>query len=201
MSARRYERSIGMEEREFLRGAVEMLAEVDGQQPFERIFVGTQPHRYSELDDLLPETLKAKIAARFDAGADWESTTAIREKVEPLLEVEETHRERAALDRVENPQTGVRGIVGVLSPLYERRVETLLVEPGMEHPGVVCPRCRWAAAEERGTCPVDGEVMQPHPNLVEWALSFAIEQDAQVLALRHHNDLADHDGIAVALRF
>jgi hypothetical protein len=56
-------------------------------------------------------------------------------------------------------------------------------------------------AEERGTCPVDGEAMQEHPNLVEWAVEMAVEQDAQVMAMRHHDDLADHDGIAAALRF
>lgn len=201
MAARRYERSVGMEELEFLRGAAGMLADADRDGRFTRIFVGTQSHRYPEFERLLPEPVKEKIAARFDAGADWESPQSIRDKVEPLLQVDQTHREREALDRVENPDTGVRGIANVLRPLYERRVGALLLEPGVEHPGVVCPRCRWAEAEERGTCPVDGETMQPHPNLVEWAVEVAVEQDADVLPLRHHDDLAEHDGVGVALRF
>lgn len=56
-------------------------------------------------------------------------------------------------------------------------------------------------AEERGTCPVDGETRQEHPNLFEWAVEPAVEQGAEVLALRHHDDRADHDGIAAVLRF
>ena len=65
----------------------------------------------------------------------------------------------------------------------------------------MCPKCRWAAADERGTCPVDGEQMVEHPNLVEWAVEHAVEQGARVLPLRRHNDLSDHDGIGAALRF
>ncbi len=43
--------------------------------------------------------------------------------------------------------------------------------------------------------------MTEHPNLVEWAVELAVEQNATVLPLRHHNDLAEHDGIGAALRF
>jgi hypothetical protein len=43
--------------------------------------------------------------------------------------------------------------------------------------------------------------MQPHPNLVEWAVEVAIAQDATVLTMRHHDDLGEHDGIAAGLRF
>jgi peptide subunit release factor 1 (eRF1) len=95
----------------------------------------------------------------------------------------------------------VRGLVDTLPALYERRVATLLLEPGLERPGVVCPKCRWAAPDERGDCPVDGETMVEHPNLAEWAVELAIEQDAEVLPVRNHDDLSDHDGIAAALRF
>jgi len=107
--------------------------------------------------------------------------------------------QREALDAA--GANGVRGLPDTLPALDERRVGTLLLEPGVERPGVVCPRCRWASADELRSCPVDGEAMQEHPNLIEWAVELAVEQDAQVLSLRHHNDLAEHDGIAAALRF
>jgi peptide subunit release factor 1 (eRF1) len=199
MSAQRYERSVGMEENDFLRNVARMLEDADGRRSYKRIFVGTTERHFSAFTDVLSNPLRERITARFDAGADWESPQAIRERVEPLLVADETHRERDALDAV--GANGVRGIVDVLPALYERRVRTLLLEPGLEHPGVVCPRCRWALAEERGTCPVDGETMVDHPNLVEWAVELAVEQDADVLPVRRHDDLADHGGIAAALRF
>ena len=43
--------------------------------------------------------------------------------------------------------------------------------------------------------------MVEHPNLAEWAVELAIEQSAEVMSMRHHDDLSDHDGIAAALRF
>ncbi|HEV2811900.1 MAG TPA: host attachment protein [Solirubrobacteraceae bacterium] len=199
MSAKRYERSVGMEEDEFLRGIAGMLEEADRDRGYAHIFVGATDRMYSAFTNALSKPMSERVTGRFDAGADWESPQDIRERVEPLLRIEETHREREALDRV--GANGVRGIVDVLPALYERRVGTLLLEPGVERPGVVCPRCRWALAEERGTCPVDGETMVEHPNLVEWAVELAVEQDAEVLAVRRHNDLSDHDGIAAALRF
>jgi peptide subunit release factor 1 (eRF1) len=199
MSAQRYERSVGMEVNEFLRGAAEMLRVADEDRPFARIAVGTTERMYAELAEHLAAPLKERIIGRFDAGADWESPTAIREKVEPLLRRDETFREKEAIDKAF--ASGVRGIVDTLPALYERRVETLLLEPGVERPGVVCPRCRWAMAEERGTCPVDGETMQEHPNLAEWAVELAVEQNATVMPMRRHDDLSDHDGIAAALRF
>ena len=189
----------GDEVAEFLRGVAEMLREAHERHDFRRILVGTDERLFAELEGHLAEPLRERIVARFDAGADWESATSIREKVEPLLAVEETRREADALARAAHP--GVRGLAATLPALYGRRVETLLLEPGLEHPGVVCPRCRWAAADERGDCPVDGETMEHEPNLVEWAVEVAVEQDATVLPLRRHNDLADHDGIGAALRF
>ena len=199
MSAQRYERSAGMEELEFVRGAAGLLREAFEERGYKRVLVGTNERLFGVLEGELPEPVRDVLLGRFDAGADWQSVTDIRDKVEPLLQRDETHREKAAIDKAF--ANGVRGIVDVLPALYERRVDTLLIERGLDHPGVVCPRCRWAIAEERGTCPVDGETMHPHPNLVEWAVELAVEQDAAVLALRHHADLGDHDGIAAALRF
>ena len=199
MSAQRYERSVGMEENEFIRGAAQMLTDADGKKPFARILVGTTERHYAILREHFSQQLQERIIGRFDAGADWESPHEIREKIEPLLQMDETHREQEAIAAAR--ENGTLGLVDTLPALYERRVGTLLIEPGVERPGVVCPKCRWASAEERGTCPVDDEEMQPNPNLIEWAVAFAVEQDAVVLPVRRHDDLADHDGIAAALRF
>ena len=199
MSAQRYERSVGMEEDEFARGAVQLLAENDQRKSYAWVVLGMSDRYFGLVADHLSQQLRERVIGRIDAGADWESPQDVRAKVEPLLQIHETHLEREALDRV--GANGVRGLADTLPALYERRVETLVLEPGVERPGVVCPRCRWASPDEVRSCPVDGEAMQPHPNLIEWAVAMAVEGDAKILPLRHHNDLADHDGIAGALRF
>jgi peptide chain release factor subunit 1 len=191
--------SDGIDHETFIKDVADLLRRADARGTYARIAIGTSEHHLGELTPHLAEPLRDKVIGRFDAGADWESPSDIREKVEPLLRADETHREAAALRKAESG--GVRGLVDTLPMLYERRVETLLIEPGIEHPGVVCPKCRWAAADERGTCPVDGEEMVAHPNLVEWAVEVAVQQGATVLPVRRHNDLADHDSIGAALRF
>jgi hypothetical protein len=198
-SAMRWERPMGMEEHEFVRDLAARLEQTDRARNFARILVGTTERHFGVFIELPEQHVREKIIGRFDAGADWENPHDIRVKVEPLLQVAETHREADALAKAAHP--GVRGLAPTLPALYERRVETLLFEPGVERAGIVCPRCNWAAAEERGTCPVDGEQMVTHPNLLEWAVALAVEQDALVLPVRHHNDLAEHDGIGAALRF
>ena len=112
--------------------------------------------------------------------------------------MDETHREAQALARAAHP--GVRGLAATLPALYERRVDTLLVEPGRVHAGFVCPNDQWASVDP-GDCPVDGEPMKPVVNLVEWAIARAVEQDATVLPVRRHNDLAEYDGIGAAVRY
>ena len=194
-------RRVGTEENEFAREAAEMLRELDGRRHYARILIGASERYHGLLQQHFPQQLSARVIGRFDAGADWESPQDIRAKVEPLLQIDETHRERAALDRVENPKTGVRGLAATLPALYERRVGTLVLEPGVERSGFVCPRCRWASADEIRECPVDGEPMREHANVIEWAVEVAVEQDAVVLPLRHHDDLAAHDGIGAVLRF
>jgi peptide subunit release factor 1 (eRF1) len=195
----RYERPVGMEELEFLRGVAGLLRDADAREGFTRIVVGASERHVGEFRRMLDPHLADRIIGRFDAGADWEAPQELREKIEPLLRADDTRREADLLERA--ARSGVRGLTDTLPALYERRVATLLLEPGVQHAGVVCPRCGWAAADERGDCPVDGEPMVPEANIVEWAIRMAVVQDAESLPVRHHNDLVEHDGIAAALRF
>jgi hypothetical protein len=198
-SSQRYSRSVGKEQLEHVRHAAHMLCEHDRERRYQRILVGTSSVLFSELERLLDQEVRGRIIGRFDAGADWESAGAIADRIEPLLKEDETRREREVLEHL--PLSGVRGWVKTLPALYERRVRWLLLEPGLEQPGIVCPRCRWAAPAEEGFCPVDGQEMRPHPNLAEWAVEAAVEQDAGVIILRHHDDLHESDGVAAVRRF
>jgi hypothetical protein len=198
-SGRRFERPVGLEVDHFLRDVSARIEAADRRHRFAHIVLGATEQHAKVVEERLEAHVLAKLAGRIDAGADWEAVADIRDKVEPLLVAHETRREGEALDRMRT--SGVRGLTDTLPALYERRVDTLLLEPGLTHRGVVCPQCRWASADERGTCPVDSTAMVPHPNLTEWAVARAIEGDATILPLRRHNDLEDADGIGAALRF
>jgi hypothetical protein len=198
-SSQRFSRSLHKEEVEHLRNAAEMLVECDRKRHYRQIFVGTTSVLFSELERHLDQQTRQRIFGRFEAGADWESPADIYARVEPLLEEHRIREEREALEHL--PLMGVRGLRDTLQALYERRVRILLLEPGVEHPGFVCPRCRWAEPEGRETCPVDGEAMRPHPNLAEWAVESAVEQVAEIVVVRHHDELRETEGIAAVRRF
>jgi len=120
------------------------------------------------------------------------------------MEKEDTRRERDALDRLDaGLGTGGRGAAGldeVLAMLNERRVEILLIEQGLRAPGVVCPSCGWVGSEG-STCPVDDTSLEEHDDVIESAVQLAITQSAEVISVRHHDDLDGKGSVAAVLRF
>jgi peptide subunit release factor 1 (eRF1) len=100
--------------------------------------------------------------------------------------------------------TGGRGAAGLdetLGALNERRVETLLIDEGFSAPGSVCASCGYVGAREGGACPVDGGELERRDDIVETAIELAIAQSAEVLVVRHNDDLAAHGSIGAVLRF
>ena len=120
----------------------------------------------------------------------------------------ERKREREALDRVqEGLSKGARAAAGledVLAALNERRVETLLLEPGYEAAGCTCPQCGWVGPVDGGSCPADGTPVDCRNNVTESAVELAVVQNADVFVLRdddHQRELQSHGQIAAVLRF
>ena len=113
-------------------------------------------------------------------------------------------RERDALDRLaEGLGTGARAAAGleqVLAALNERRVEILMFEQGLNARGVVCPTDGWVGAEGT-TCPIDGTELDQREDIIETAVQLAITQSAEVIPIRHHDDLDGRGSIAAVLRF
>jgi peptide subunit release factor 1 (eRF1) len=88
--------------------------------------------------------------------------------------------------------------------LSERRVETLLLEPGYSAAGCTCPQCGSVYAVAEGNCPADGTQLDCRGDVIESAVHLALEQSAAVLVIRDEdnaNELRGHGGIAAVLRF
>jgi peptide subunit release factor 1 (eRF1) len=84
--------------------------------------------------------------------------------------------------------------------LSERRVEVLMFEHGLTAPGVVCPKCDWIGGQG-STCPVDDCKLEDRDDVIENAVELAITQSAEVIAIRHYEDLDGKGSIAALLRF
>src|SRR5204862_2554 len=94
-------------------------------------------------------------------------------------------------------ELGAAGIPAVLAALNQGRVEALLVAPGLSVPGFCDPATGllYATLEE-----APGEV-EPVGDVVERAIEKALEQSAEVIGVRHHDDLGPLGGTGAVLRY
>jgi peptide chain release factor subunit 1 len=90
----------------------------------------------------------------------------------------------------------------VLPPLNERRVELLLLDEQFGGaPGVQCLECGWLGLEG-DTCPADGSELAQLEDLTEAMIELAVQQSAELHAVRHEREaLEKHGGVAALLRF
>jgi|GEM_PF-784630 len=179
-----------------VRRTVELLSERARERGYERIAVGAGERIYREILRRLDGEVRERVIGRFDVDADEASIAEVRGRVEPLLRAADEAARRAALAQLD--ARGVCGLQATLAALHERRVGTLLVRRGLERPGWRCPLCG-RARDDSGPCPLDGSPTEAEPNVIDWALALAVEQDAQILAL--DEGLERCQDIASLLRF
>ncbi len=201
----RYERSVEKEVDEHLGRAAEVLRRRFERDRFDRLLVGGPEEIVPRFEALLHASVRDRLAGRVECDVDNTSADAVLACAQPAIEEDERRRERAALDRLtEGLSTGrgaAAGLADVLGALNERRVEMLLLSPGLTEPGVVCRRCGWLGAGEVDACPADGGEVEPREDIVEQAVELALQQSADVVVVRHNDDLAERDDVAALLRF
>jgi peptide subunit release factor 1 (eRF1) len=172
--------------------------------PFDRLLLGCQSEICGDVEAKLHSYLRDRLAGRFDVDVENATPDQVRESAADLMEDDERQREREALDRLAGGVgAGGRAAAGleeVLATLVERRVDTLLVDEGFAAAGVTCPRCGWVGASQT-RCPVDGGPLERRDDIVEAAVEMAVTQSADVVKVRHHDDLRERDRIGAVLRF
>ncbi len=206
LSQARYQRSVEKEVDDHLRRVAEMLFRRWRRERFERLALGGPAEVVARLKDFLHEHLRPLLTERrVDVDVQSASEDAIRAAVGRLVEEDERECERAALDRLaQGSGTGSRtasGLMQTLSALGERRVQTLLMEPGFDRTGGRCPSCGLLSEQEAGTCPADGSGLEPVRRLREAVVEAALAQDAEIINVPHFPDLGPFQGIAALLRF
>jgi peptide subunit release factor 1 (eRF1) len=203
-SQARYQRGIQKETDDHVKHAAEVLFRRFKRTPFDGLLIGCPEEMCNEVERRLHPYLQQRIVGRIDVDVENTTPDQVLGAAAEQMEAADRKRERAALDRLaEGLGTGVRAAAGldeVLAALNERRVEILLLEQGLAAPGVVCPHDGWIGAEG-STCPVDGTPLEQRDDVVENAVQLAITQSAEVIAVRHYDDLDGKGSIAAVLRF
>ena len=174
-SQARYQRSVEQEKLTHLQNSLETLFRHFKRTPFDHLVLGAPEDLASEVEDRLHPYLRERLSGRIAIDVENTGVDEVRAAVTKVVEEKLAAKEREALDRMaEGVGRGGRGAAGipdVMAALEQARVECLLLADGFDAP-------------ER-----------------EAAIEKAITQSADVLVVRHHDDLERYGGIGAVLRF
>jgi peptide subunit release factor 1 (eRF1) len=207
-SQARYQRSVDEDVQDHLRNVAEAAFVHFKRAPFDNLLLGGPQETLTDFEPKLHAYLKERVAGRVDVDVENSSADDVHAAAAGKIEEHERQREREALDRLqEGISTGGRGVAGlddVLEALNERRVETLLLDPGYRAAGCTCPQCGWVGPLDGGACPADGTPVETRDDVVESAVELAVVQNAVVLVVRdedNQRELQSHGQIGAVLRF
>ena len=205
-SQARYERSVEKDTDDHLRRVADGVNQRWRSERFDRAALGGPVEIVPRLETHLAAEVKANLApGRVEVDLSSANDNEVRRALAKLLVADEKQREREALDRlaagVGSGGRAAGGAEDTLAALNQRRVQTLLLEPGFDRRGARCQSCGLLMLESAGPCPADGGPIEELEHLREAAIEAALAQDAEVMIVRHYPDLGPFQGIAALLRF
>ena len=170
-----YARSVEQEKLNHLSHSLATLFARFKRRPFDHLVVGAPDELVAEVEEKLHPYLRARLAGRVGIDVENSSSGDVQAAAAQVVDRHVAAVERDALDRM---QQGIgRGDRGVSRPepvmeaLAQARVEILLLAEDFDAPEL------------------------------DDALELAIKQSAEVIVVRHHDDLVMHGGIGAVLRF
>ena len=170
-----YQRSVEQEKLNHLGRALDTLFARFKRRPFEHLLVGAPDELVGEVCDRLHPYLQQRVAGKLRLDVENSTPEEVRAAAAPVVDEHVAGVEREALDRmhqgVGRGDRGVSGVAATMEALEQARVEILLLAEDFDAPEL------------------------------DEALEKAITQSAQVLVIRHHEDLVMHGGIGAVLRF
>jgi peptide chain release factor subunit 1 len=201
-SQARYQRGIVKEARDHVKHALEELFQQFKRGSVQRLVIGTPDELRGEIEGRLHPYLRERVAGW--VSVDVHSRPAqVAKAAAPVIEDDERQRERAWLDRLQGELgrggRAVAGLADTLSALNEQRVEALLLHDGFRAEGWAVPDASFVALEP-GRSP-QGVELEHRADVVETAIERALEQSAEVIAVRHHQDLEPLGSVAAVLRY
>jgi peptide subunit release factor 1 (eRF1) len=195
-----YQRSVEKKKDDHVAGVLDVLFARFRRQPFDHLLIGAPRELVGEVEQRLHPYLRERLAGRLSVAIEHCSAEDVRKAAAEAVREHVRKSEREALDRLtQGVGSGGRGVAGLqstLDALNDNRVEILMLAPGYSAPGFRDPGSGMLAAETSA----DGSA-EPVQDVVEPAIEKAIEQSAEVMVIRHHEDLGPLGGIGAVLRF
>ena len=205
-SQARYERSVDKDAKDHFAHVGEVLRRELAPLSFRHLLIGGPEEIRGEVEDKLHPDLRERLAGHFRVDVANSNADAVLQAAAPMMEEAERRRIEERVERLRHGAahgTGATGLRDVLAALNARAVETLMVQGGYGAPGRECPRCGLlATADAAPECPADGTPLEHRDDVIEPALSLAVEQSAEILPFPDDRDeLRPVGEIAAVLRF
>jgi peptide subunit release factor 1 (eRF1) len=198
-----YQRSVEKEVEDHVAHTAGVAFSLYKRRGFDRLLVGAPDELVGDVEAKLHPYLRERLAGR--VSIDIENATAEQVRAVAAVRIADhaRGREREALDRlaqgVGSGERGAAGLPAVLAALNEARVEVLLVARGLDAPGLCDPATGLLYATPEDV--PDGATATPVTDIVEKAIEKAIEQSAEIIGIRFHEDLGPLGGIGATLRY
>jgi peptide chain release factor subunit 1 len=193
-----YQRSVEKEVHDHLVHVAEIAFQIHKRRGLDRVLIGAPEELLTEFKGRLHPYLRERIAGKVSVDIENASLEEVRADAAKAIETHARKYEREALDRlVEAVGRGGRGAAGigqVLDALNQARVETLLIAESFRAGG----RVDFGAGL---LLPAEAEQGEPVDDIVEPAIEKALEQSANPVVVRYHDDLQPLGGIGAVLRF
>ena len=174
-SQARYQRSVEQEKLNHVGHALATLFARFKRRPFDHLVVGAPDELVAEVEERMHPYLRARLAGRLGIDVENSSAADVRAAAAEVVDRHVAAVERDALQRMhQGIGRGDRGVSRpepVMEALEQARVEILLLAEDFDAPEL------------------------------DDALEKAITQSAEVIVVRHHDDLVMHGGIGAVLRF
>ena len=174
-SQARYQRSVEQEKRTHVDGTLDTLFALFKRRPFDHLVVGAPEELVAEVEERMHTYLRERLAGRIAVDVENSKKEEVEHAAAEVVDRHVAAVEREALDRmaqgIGRGDRGVSGPEAVMDALRQARVEILLLAEDFDAPEL------------------------------DEAVEQAINQSAEVLVVRHHDDLAVHRGIGAVLRF
>ena len=198
-----YQRSVEKEVEDHVAHTAEVTFALYKRRGFDRLLVGAPDELVGDVEAKLHPYLRERLAGRVSIDIENASVDRVRAAAAGRIADHARGREREALDRlaqgVGSGDRGAAGLSSVLAALNEARVEVLLVARGLDAPGLCDPATGLLYATPEDV--PDGATATPVTDIVEKAIEKAIEQSAEIIGIRFHEDLGPLGGIGAVLRY
>ena len=202
-SQMRMQRHVDVHRHEHLKRVAEALFKLWKRRGFDRVVLGGPGEVPRELEPMLHEYVRSRIAERITMPMH----VTIDDVRRRTLEVEEELERRAEQAKIAEVSgavgSGDRGVAGLeptLEALAEGRAGEVVVAIDLSAPGRVCPSCGRLTIRT-GRCPRCGSRTAEVPDVVEAAVAAALRSGSRVEIVTEDGAMEALEGVGALLRF